>query len=279
MIQYFFKRLIYACPIALGVSLVCFALLHIAPGDPLASIIPAEAPQELQQQLRTLYGLDKPLPVQFGLWLWRALQGDLGLSIASGRPVATEVAGAVANTVILAAVAAVIGFTLGGAFGFVAGYFRGTVTDRIASGISVLGVSVPHYWLGMVLVIVFSVQLNWLPATGAGPGGSADWAWDWEHIRFMILPACTMAAIPMGIVGRSLRALVADILSQEFVEALRAKGLSNAHSRARRQERGTDRARGDGPAARLSPRRFDPDRDGFRLARDWLPARQRHLPA
>jgi peptide/nickel transport system permease protein len=90
----------------------------------------------------------------------------------------------------------------------------------------VLGVSVPHYWLGMVLVIVFSSQLGWLPATGAGPSGSGDWAWDWEHLSHMVLPALTMSVIPMGIVARTVRALVADILSQDFVTGLRAKGLT-----------------------------------------------------
>ncbi len=90
--------------------------------------------------------------------------------------------------------------------------------------------SVPHYWLGMVLVILFSVQLNWLPATGAGPGGSDAWVWDWAHVRHIILPAVTMSVIPMGIVARTVRALVADILSQEFVSGLRAKGSSTAAS-------------------------------------------------
>ena len=83
----------------------------------------------------------------------------------------------------------------------------------------------PHYWLGMVMVIIFSVQLNWLPAVGAGPGGSGAWGWDWEHIRYLILPAITTSVIPMGIVTRTVRALTGDILSQDFVEALRAKGL------------------------------------------------------
>ena len=97
----------------------------------------------------------------------------------------------------------------------------------------------PHYWLGMVLVIVFSVHLGWLPAVGAGPGG---WAWDWEHIQHLILPAVTMSVIPMGIVTRTVRALVGDLLSQEFVTALRAKGLTeSARVRARGQERGADR--------------------------------------
>jgi peptide/nickel transport system permease protein len=90
----------------------------------------------------------------------------------------------------------------------------------------VLGVSVPHYWLGMVLVIIFSAQLGWLPPTGAGPGGSTNWRPDPEHLRYIILPALTMSVIPMGVISRTVRALVADILEQEFVQALRAKGLS-----------------------------------------------------
>jgi peptide/nickel transport system permease protein len=159
------------------------------------------------------------------LWLWRAVNGDLGHSIATGRPVLAEVMRAVGNTVMLAVAAALIGFTLGLFFGLIAGYFRDTWIDKVATSIAIAGVSVPHYWLGMVLVIIFSVQLSWLPAVGAGPGGSAAWAWDWEHIRYLILPAITTSVIPMGIVTRTVRALTGDILSQDFVEALRAKGL------------------------------------------------------
>ncbi len=227
MFQYLIKRLVYAVPIALGVSLVCFLMVHIAPGDPLVSVLPPDASLDLQNQLREAYGFDKPLPVQFLLWVWRALGGDLGYSIATGRPVAAEVWRAFGNTFMLAVLAAVFGFIVGGVFGFVAGYWRDTWIDRAASALSVVGVSVPHYWMGMVLVIVFSVQLNWLPATGAGPGGSADWVWNWEHVKYLIMPALTMSVIPLGIVARSVRALVADILSQEFVDALRAKGLTD----------------------------------------------------
>ena len=154
-----------------------------------------------------------------------ALNGDLGHSIATGRPVLSEVMRAVGNTVTLAIAAALIGFTLGLLFGLIAGYFRDTWIDKVATSFAIAGVSVPHYWLGMVLVIIFSVQLNWLPAVGAGPGGSGAWAWDWEHIRYLILPAITTSVIPMGIVTRTVRALTGDILSQDFVEALRAKGL------------------------------------------------------
>lgn len=225
MLIYILKRLTHTLPVAFGVSLVCFMLVHIAPGDPLTSVLPPDASAELQQQMRAIYGFDRPLPVQYGLWLLKLVQGDLGVSIATGRPVAAELGKAIGNTLMLAFLATLIGFVLGSLFGFVAGYFRDSWIDKLASFVSIIGVSVPHYWLGMVLVIIFSVQLNWLPATGAGPGGSDAWVWDWAHVRHLILPAVTMSVIPMGIVARTVRALVADILSQEFVSGLKAKGM------------------------------------------------------
>lgn len=225
MLIYILKRLAFVTPVAIGVSIVCFALVHIAPGDPLSAVLPSDAPESLVQEMRAIYGFDKPLPIQYGLWLWRVLHGDLGTSIATGRPVASEVGRAVGNSLILATVATLIGFTFGNLFGFVAGYRRDTWADKAASALSVCGVSVPHYWLGMVMVIVFSAQLRWLPATGAGPGGSTNWRPDFAHLRFMILPALTMSVIPMGVISRTVRALVGDILNQEFVQALRAKGL------------------------------------------------------
>ena len=225
MLKYLATRVLYTLPVAFGVSIVCFMLVHIAPGDPLTSVLPPDASAQLQSEMRALYGFDKPLPVQYGIWLLKVIQGDFGTSIATGRPVAIELGRALGNTFMLAVLATFIGFVFGCLFGFVAGYFRDSWIDKLASFISIIGVSVPHYWLGMVLVIIFSVQLNWLPATGAGPGGSADWAWDWAHVRHLILPAITMSVIPMGIVARTVRALVADILSQEFIAGLRAKGL------------------------------------------------------
>lgn len=227
MFAYLLRRVVYTLPIMLGVALVCFALVHLSPGDPLVSVLPADASAELQAQLRELYGFNRPLPEQFARWIWRAVQGDLGMSIATSRPVTSEVLRAVVNTLRLAFVATLIGFVLGSFFGFVAGYFRNSWLDRVASMLSVLGVSVPHYWLGMVMVIVFSSLLMWLPATGAGPGGSGDWAWDWAHVQFMILPAITMSVIPMGIIARTVRALVSEILDQEFIVGLRAKGLTH----------------------------------------------------
>ncbi|MEQ1648119.1 MAG: ABC transporter permease [Hyphomicrobiaceae bacterium] len=225
MLTYILKRIVYALPIMLGVAFVCFLLVHMAPGDPIVSVLPPDATNELRLQMMALYGFDRPYYEQFFRWLGRALTGDLGSSIRTSRPVVLEVTKAVANTLTLAMLATFIGFLFGSLFGFVAGYFRNTWVDKTASLISVLGVSVPHYWLGMVLVIIFAAQLGWLPPTGAGPGGSEAWKWNWVHVQHLILPAITMSVIPMGIISRTVRALVAEILSQEFVTGLRAKGL------------------------------------------------------
>ena len=226
MLFYILRRLLYAIPIALAVSAVCFSLVYIAPGDPLNAIVPADASQELIDTLKKEYGFDKPIPVQYALWVGRAAQGNLGKSIATGRSVASEIGKAISNTFIIAVAAGVIGFTLGALFGTIAGYTNGSWIDKCVSAIAIAGVSVPHYWLGMMLVVIFSVYLNVLPAMGAGAGGSADWTWDYDHMKFMSLPALTLTAIPTGIITRTLRALVADILSREFVTALAAKGIS-----------------------------------------------------
>lgn len=227
MLLYLIKRLLYIVPIALAVSAVCFSLVFLAPGDPLSAVLPADASTEMVDKLKADYGFDKPVPVQFARWVGRAMQGDLGTSIATGRPVATEIGRAISNTFVLAFFACAIGFSLGLVFGTVAGYFQGTWIDKAVTAIAVAGVSVPHYWLGMVLVIVFSVVLNVLPAVGMGADGSSQWAWDWDHLRFVILPAVTLSVIPTGIITRTVRALVADILAREFVAALRGKGLTD----------------------------------------------------
>ena len=139
MLAYIARRIVYVIPVILSVALVCFLLVHITPGDPLVAILPADASQELANQLRVAYGFDRPLPVQFGLWLWKAVHGDLGTSIATGRPVLSEVMRAVGNTVTLAIAAAAIGFSLGLFFGLIAGYFRNTWVDKVATSIAIAG--------------------------------------------------------------------------------------------------------------------------------------------
>jgi len=226
MLLYLLRRILYAVPIALAVSLVCFSLVHIAPGDPINAIVPADAPQEVVDQIRRDYGLDKPLPVQFGLWLGHVVQGDLGRSLATGRSVWSDLSVAVVNTLRLAVAASLLGFLIGCVLGGLAGVYAGSWIDRVATGLAVAGVSVPHYWLGMVMVVIFSVELGMLPAMGAGPtGGGGGWAWDWAHVQHLVLPAVTLSVIPMGIVTRTLRGIIAEIMGQDFVNTLRGKGM------------------------------------------------------
>jgi len=223
MLGYLLRRLLHAVPIALAVTVLCFSLVHLAPGDPLSAVLPADASQEVVDSVKAQYGLDRPVPVQYAMWLGRAVQGDLGQSIASVRPVQQEIGKPIGNSLILAGLAAVLAFSVGALLGIAAGYRQGSATDRVLSAFAIAGVSVPHYWLGIVLVAIFSARLNWLPAMGAGPEGSGGGLA--QHLQYMVLPVLTLAAMPAGIVTRSVRALVADALSREFIVGLRAKGM------------------------------------------------------
>jgi peptide/nickel transport system permease protein len=226
VLAYLARRLLHALPIALAVTLLCFSLVHLAPGDPLSAVLPSDASQEVVDSVKAQYGLDKPLPVQYLLWLQRALAGDLGKSISSGRPVRDEIGKAIGNSLLLAGLAATLAFAVGGALGIAAGYRHGSAADRSLSALAIAGVSIPHYWLGIVLVAIFSARLNWLPAMGAGPEGSGNWTLD--HLKYIVLPVITLAAMPAGIVMRSVRALVADTLGRDFIVGLAAKGMGRA---------------------------------------------------
>jgi peptide/nickel transport system permease protein len=227
MLAYIIRRIFYAIPIAFGVSVVCFSLVYLAPGDPLQTILPADATAETIEIVKKEYGFDKPIPVQFGLWVWRVFHGDFGVSISSRRPVIDEVLGSLSNTLILTAFAIPIAFAIGFTLGAIAGCYPGKAIDRIVTGVAVMGVSLPNYWLGIVLVIVFAVEWMILPATGMGPSGSASFSvFRLDDLRYLVLPVLTLSMIPIGILARTTRAAVAEIRSQDFVTTLRAKGLS-----------------------------------------------------
>jgi peptide/nickel transport system permease protein len=225
--RYVLRRILYAIPIAFGVSVVCFSLVYIAPGDPLQTVLPPDATAETIAIVKHAYGFDKPLPLQFLVWLGRVLGGDFGTSIATRRPVILEVSQALANTSLLALFAVPLAFITGYAMGAVAGWFPGRWIDRVVTGGAVVGVSLPNYWLGIVLVIVFAVEYMVLPATGMGPNGSAGFnILSWNDARYLVLPVVTLAMIPIGIIARTTRAAVAEVRNQDFVQTLRAKGLS-----------------------------------------------------
>lgn len=223
MFGYVIRRLLAAIPIALGVSIVCFSLVYLAPGDPIQTLLPPDADAETVERLKRLYGLDRPLVVQYAEWLWRVSHGDFGKSIANGRPVIEEISRSLGNTVLLATISVFIAFTVAFVLGTIAGRQSGTWIDRAVTGVAVLGVSIPNYWLAIVLVIIFSVEMMILPASGTA-GDTFD-PTSWEHIQYLILPVFTLSMIPVGIIARTTRSAVSEVMNQEFVVTLRANGL------------------------------------------------------
>lgn len=221
MLWYVLRRLAYVLPILFGVSLVCFSLLHLAPGDPMTAVMPEFGSPQLIEQIKKSYGFDQPLPVQYLRWLLAVLSGDLGISVVQDRPVWNELVPALANTFQLAVVAIAISLVAGIGLGVLAAYTRRILTDRAITTTAIVGVSVPHYWIGLVLIAIFAVSLGLLPAMGkAPPRGTAL-----DELRHMILPAITLAMIPTGIIARSVRATVIDVRKQEFIQTLQSNGL------------------------------------------------------
>ncbi|MBI3513021.1 MAG: ABC transporter permease, partial [Proteobacteria bacterium] len=160
------RRLLEALPILFGVSLVVFGLVHIVPGNPVDLLVPPEAPADVVQRLKAEFGFDKPLYIQYAAWFVRTLSGDFGLSVFNSQPVAGQLMEALGNTFRLAVLAALLGFAAGIGLGLMAALNHGRWWDKLFAGLAITGVSLPHYWCAIVLVLVFSVFLNWLPAQG-----------------------------------------------------------------------------------------------------------------
>jgi peptide/nickel transport system permease protein len=222
MLVFAVRRLLQAIPILLGVSLVVFGLVHIVPGNPIDMLMPPEASPEVIAQMKAAFGFDKPLYVQYLLWLLRALRGDFGLSVFNASPVWGQLIAALGNTFILAVLAALLGFGMGILCGMTAALHHGRWPDKLFSAIATIGVSLPHYWCAIVLVLAFAVLHDFLPAQGMGD----DTLPLYDRLQYLVLPVVTLSLIPMGVIGRLVRATVLEILGQDFVGALSAKGLT-----------------------------------------------------
>lgn len=226
MWMYALRRLILTIPILLGVTVICFALVQIAPGDPITNLIRPDTPPEQIEMLRHHYGLDQPVVIQYFLWLWRVIGGDFGTSISTNLPVATEVLRAFANTIVVALISVVLAFVLSLILGTIAAVRQGGIVDRLVTALAVFGISVPTFWLAVVLVIFFAVELNWLPATGMGSGSDSFNYLDWNDFKFAVMPIIALALPPLAIMTRTTRSSLSEVLNQDFIQTLRAKGLS-----------------------------------------------------
>lgn len=221
MLSFTIKRLFFAIPTLLGVSVLVFILVHLAPGDAADMFIPPDVSQEVADSLRRRFGLDQPIYIQYFLWLGRILVGDFGISIFNNRPVLPDVLGALTNTLIIALPAAIIAFLCGTVSGLAAAWNRGQWPDRVLSFLMIAAVSIPNFWLSIALVVVFSVKLNLLPAVGMGDPAMPMVA----NLQFMVLPILALTLIPFGIVARFVRAIVLEVVDLEFVSALQARGI------------------------------------------------------
>jgi peptide/nickel transport system permease protein len=222
--RYILVRLLLAIPTLVGVSIVLFVVLHLAPGGPEAMLIGDQFNEEMAAAARRNLGLDRPLPVQYATWLQTLLRGDLGHSFFSGVPVSDVIGQRVAATIQLAAAALAVAVTGGIGLGIVAAVRQRSPVDRLATGVALLGVSFPPFWLGIVLIMVFSVNLGWFPSSGiATYGAEGDLG---SRIRHLVLPALTLAALQLAVYMRFTRSAMIESLNQDYVRTARAKGLA-----------------------------------------------------
>jgi peptide/nickel transport system permease protein len=222
------RRLLMTIPIAIGVTIICFALIYLAPGNPIQSLLPPGATAQDVIQLKHAYGLDRPIPVQYLIWVGHAMTGNLGISIQDNQPVLGEVKRALANTVPVAVISVTLAFAIALGLGILVATRTGGIVDRLTTGVAVLGISVPSFWLGVILVIIFAVELGWLPAEGMGPSGSDNFSFfRWADAKFAIMPIIALSVLPLGILMRTTRASIADVLALDFIQTLRAKGLGH----------------------------------------------------
>ena len=224
MTVYTVQRLLGLVPVLFGISVLIFLTMKLIPGDVARALLGPMATDQSLAQLRHALGLDEAIHVQYGKWLWRALHGDLGLSPIVHKPVMELLLPKFGNTLILAgasfALAAVGGVTVG----LLAAARPQSAVDRAAMGASLVVGNMPPFWLGLVLIVLFAINLRWLPSLGMyssrGPGGVED------LLLHLIMPAVATAAAPGAIIARMTRASLLEILGQDYIKVARAKGLS-----------------------------------------------------
>jgi ABC-type dipeptide/oligopeptide/nickel transport system permease component len=218
MLRYLVRRLLLTIPVLLGVATLVFALIHLVPGDPAQAMLGDGASQEEVERLRTSLGLDRPLLVQYRDFLGGALRGDLGTSFRYNTPVTTQIREKLPNTALLAVAAMLAAMLFAIPLGILAAVYRGTAIDHAAMTLALVGISMPNFWLGPLLAILFAVYLGWLPVSGTGT------------IWHLVLPAVTLGAALSAILARMTRASVLEELRELYVLAARARGLSGARA-------------------------------------------------
>lgn len=214
MTRYILGRLLWVVPVVLGVSLIVFAIMKLVPGDVAQVMVGTEGTAEDIANMRRVLGLDQPLYVQYGTWLERTITLDLGRSAVTRRPISEEIASRIQPTAELAVAALVIAIVLGLSTGLVSAYWQYSLWDNLATLVAIFGISMPIFWLGLMLMMLFSVTLGLLPSQGAGT---------WQQL---VLPAVALGAGSTATISRQTRSAMLEVLRQDFVRTARAKGLA-----------------------------------------------------
>jgi peptide/nickel transport system permease protein len=223
MARYTVRRLLGAIPVLLGVSFVVFFAMQLVPGDIAKSLLGPLATEQTVEEFRRYLGLDQPILVQYGKWLWHALHGDLGRSFSSNMPVTDLLRDRLRNSAILLTGSLIVAIPLGIGVGLIAATREYSLLDRLAMGVTLVAANVPTFVFGLGLIVLFSVQMKWFPVQGMkdlrGNGGRFD------LLRHLVLPALTTAIPPAAIIARMVRSSMLSILNQEYIKAARANGL------------------------------------------------------
>ena len=212
--NYIIRRLLLMVPVFIGVSVIVFSLVRLIPGDPAELLLGEDYTQEAAEELRAEWGLDKPIYIQYLIFLKQLLHGDLGDSIRSGRPVTQELLERFKNTLQLAIFAVILASVIGISTGIIAGTRPFSLIDNLTMVWAVAGVSLPVFWLGLMLIYLFAVNLNWLPAVGIG------------GIKHLILPGITLSAFTMATIARQSRSSMLEVMEQDYITTARSKGLT-----------------------------------------------------
>lgn len=224
MWAYIGKRLLAAIPIMVGLSVIVFGMMQLIPGDPATAILGAYATPENVERLNRQLGLDRSVLEQYFIWAGNLLQGDMGRSYSLNRPVADEVFERFGATLILAGVSLVLCSLFGVLAGIASAVRQFGWTDRLVTFLVLVGISTPSFWLGLLLIMLFAVHLQWLPASGMyavyGGGDLAD------LIRHLVMPAVTLAVVATAVIARLTRTAMLEVLRQDYIRTARAKGLS-----------------------------------------------------
>ncbi|MGD8804408.1 MAG: ABC transporter permease [Chloroflexota bacterium] len=220
-VQYIAQRLLTAIVVLLGVTFAVFLIIQLVPGDPARVILGVQANEEDLAAIRERLGLNDPFLVQYGNWLTNAVQGDLGKSLITGQEVTPQIMSRLPATLQLAAAALIIGLSIALPAGIISALKPGSKIDVIASVSSQIGVAIPDFWMGIMLILLFSLTLGWLPARGYTPIQESPGDW----LRHIILPAVTLGIISGAIQTRFVRSAMLEVLNENYIRTGHAKGL------------------------------------------------------